>query len=1491
MNENNMLRRSEQNVNEALGSGWQRNTSISAAAASHTISPSWSSAENTHKRSQQHVSGPQTVTARIVDPSASDELAYSQHPLASASADYSPRHNSLYGGYSPSMHYYKNQQQQPTLAALALADSRGQLDSGLGHYYQHPHRLRADARNAQGFCSEPVSEAGSPVCSISSSSARMSVGRGAASVDSAVLGAGMSPGASALGVMFPPGATKTTADSVVQRGRSSSRRSSRDSSQYHQQQHSEFGASAGRHEAVAGRQRTGSGDVYAHGAPASTLTALPEGGTLEDNFGANGNNRRHMGPNAELTPQPSLPSTPSASAASLTAASSSFSFRNQRSYHQTSYSISSQQSQQQQQQQQQGMPQPGSSIFFSSNRHSTAVSNRDSMFLRFKEKMRALKPRSRPQSDNLTDRRPQGFGPQPTGISGSPSQKHPQKSPSSELQLFGMPLAYAVKVAGVRVGRVAASGEACIVPTVVAVCGRHLWALGQQTQGIFRVNGSMRRVQMLQSEFDTPPAYGRHIEWSTYTLHDAATMLRRYLTSLPESVISSDHYRGFMDKLAEPISDDAKAHDFGVMIEQLVPECRHTLLYMLELLAGFAQEENSEKTRMSSSNLAAVLQPCLLVHPDHVANPQEYSKAKDVVEFLIVHAAEIYPSGSSNTDGEASSGAAGLIIFDADDAQSVEGEPVKGVASDDGTTLDACANEIHTGQTQQQRHSRLSAEGTQETKSRDSMTEAQPKPELASNDETPGEMQSGHTVPPRGDSLVNTGMVMSTPVISSTVAAYSGQPSTTHVRSLGSVTARLYDPESPQEPTGSQQSASHSNIRLNSIQYQYTAPPLSPPSRIRETRADSASAVDSGGMIGSPPAARPRRSLSFMAGSPTSPIYDASETTYSRIDESTQDMINRSSNAVRARRGAAERRAGHINVSADGAAASTQLGLGYGRSKKLPPIPQRVVSAAASISIDYSENQRPKTIAEESKQHSNELKPRRPAAAVSAATFDSSTGYSLYPSRLQAASTPTSNKASNANYTQSSYNQPYSSAGGQGRGMAWLSEDVPEDEYEFIGGRRSKHANAEPNDEHLRQGAEMAAAAAALTEAQQQKLHPVGQIDSHMQQYATESPANLPTSMPSEQAKLKQQQQQQQRGVVSADNFKDKTSMTRLKNIFRMGHGGKNKLSNAENSSESSLKPALPPISNPRLMPGTFQHQPNSIATFGGLTFNGKPATTGSMSAVNRDVPPPPPPQQPVESAAAARLQVAVPAGHLSIVYPDSPMSKADTLGRASAESTKRVSMGVSSGHAYLVNPDDSKDDEETYQGTDLHQTPSNSTTLRPNSHIHKQQQFVQRPGQQYTGSSATFVGRVGIRRDSNVLGEEDGSNLRRLYGVQRMADSDTQIDRRMQHAKAPEAFVLPNISNGSPLLPAGMEFDSPTVPAHPQTPYRRSRMNVQQSVASWKGDDEEELSGNSPRRSRSLRNTITSLRRKLSKSSRNGAVNGSSPDTSMEEAPTTSVH
>ncbi|KAJ2298797.1 GTPase activating protein (GAP) for Rho1p [Coemansia sp. RSA 353] len=1255
---------------------------------------------------------------------------------------------------------------------------------------------------------------------------------------------------------------------------------------------------------------------------------------------------------SELTPQPSLPSTPSASAASLTAASSSFSFRNQRvqSHHQSSYSASSQSQPHHYQ-----LPAPGNGAFGSNpNRHSTATNNnRDSMFLRLKEKIKYFKPRSRPQSDNLTDRRPQGFGPQSAGQQGSPSFKGPGSVP----QLFGTPLAYAVKVAGVRVGRVAASGEACVVPTLVAVCGQHLWDHGQQTQGIFRVNGSMKRVQRLQEEFNTPPSYGRHAEWDGYTLHDAATMLRRYLTSLPESVISSEHYSAFMDKLAETVPDDVKARDYGTMIELLLPEARHTLLYMLELLAGFARPANNERTLMNSSNLAAVLQPCLLVHPGHIANPQEYSKAKDVVEFLIVHASAIYPANrASGSMASEHTACAGLIVFETGEAHSVDEERGKFVASDDGATLDTGA--VDCRGVQQQQQNRWSSTYTRES----TATAVQPGEIVPAAQHVAESVQDAGpnvgTVPPRGDSLVAMDMTMSTPVMSSTehgISVLSSTPelssagqgmatlsstsalssagqgmatlsSTAQVRSLGSVTARLYDPESPphdDSSSGPHPFGSHSNMALNSIQYQYTVPSQA---KAREAWAGSNTEPTTATEPRSPTAARPRRSLSFVVAPTVSEEAVSEEANGGHMDASTHDMMNRSSNAVRARR------AGHVNVPAG---ADMRLGIGQNRFKKLPPIPQRVVSATASIPVDLAGL--PRSASESVPQT------QRHEVWRTAATFDSGSGYQIYP-RAQPPRTVSvvtgsmaSSKTSSAHgqplpmgqpgntelpinmgqsntrqsiNTEQSVNTGHSINTGQsintghsinteqavvqawtgtpemgaGGRATWLSEDAPEDDYEFIGGKQAQRSSGArthpttmttsrdaPDGEHLRHGAEMAAAAAALTDAQQQKLHPIGHPDP--------MPMSQKPTTASPQGQVSNIRLQQQRGVVSTDGSKDKTSMTRLKNIFRMGHSGKSKGSNVDHTEDDGAR-LTKPISSPLLTPGKFQHQPHSVAAFAGPVFSGTaaPAAVPNVRGLaRRDLPRPPQPPKPADSA-IERLQVAVPAGHLSIVYPDSPMSKADTLGRTSTDSAlKRQSVGAAagrSGHAYLVNPDkyeefDQFDEDDGYNGADLHAAASNTTTLRPTSQMHPQSygRRVAHPG--YLTSSATFG---------------QSNEGRRVYGMQRMADSDTQIDRRLPA----DTYVLPAISNGSPLL-TGMEFDSPTAPSQPQTPYRRSRMYHE--ATSLVRDDDDASGTNSPRRSRSLRNTITSLRRKLSKSSRNGAPNGS-PDASIEEtAPTASVH
>lgn len=150
--------------------------------------------------------------------------------------------------------------------------------------------------------------------------------------------------------------------------------------------------------------------------------------------------------------------------------------------------------------------------------------------------------------------------------------------------------------------------------------------------------------------FDSPDRYGKGLDWTGYTVHDAANILRRYLNQLPQPIVPLTFYERCRDPLrshqAQAVGDmEAQAQDIGDfdheaaittyqrLITELPPLNRQLLLYILDLLAVFASK--SELNRMTSANLAAIFQPGMLSHPSHDMEPPEYRLSQDVIIFLI----------------------------------------------------------------------------------------------------------------------------------------------------------------------------------------------------------------------------------------------------------------------------------------------------------------------------------------------------------------------------------------------------------------------------------------------------------------------------------------------------------------------------------------------------------------------------------------------------------------------------------------------------------------------------------------------------------------------------------------------------------------------------------------------------------------------------------------------------------------------------------------
>lgn len=233
------------------------------------------------------------------------------------------------------------------------------------------------------------------------------------------------------------------------------------------------------------------------------------------------------------------------------------------------------------------------------------------------------------------------------------AKKDEDKEPEKPRGIFGVPLQDSIKYANVAISLFNEEGESYIygyVPIVVAKCGVFLKEKAVDVEGIFRLSGSEKRIKELREAFNSPDRYGKGLDWTGYTVHDAANILRRYFNQLPEPIIPLEFYEMFRDPLRnhqaqavgpmdgqkESIGDfdmDDAIRVYQRLITELPPLNRQLLLYILDLLAVFASK--SDLNKMTTANLAAIFQPGILSHPTHDMAPPEYRLSQDVLIFLI----------------------------------------------------------------------------------------------------------------------------------------------------------------------------------------------------------------------------------------------------------------------------------------------------------------------------------------------------------------------------------------------------------------------------------------------------------------------------------------------------------------------------------------------------------------------------------------------------------------------------------------------------------------------------------------------------------------------------------------------------------------------------------------------------------------------------------------------------------------------------------------
>ncbi|KAG9098480.1 hypothetical protein FS749_003709 [Ceratobasidium sp. UAMH 11750] len=207
--------------------------------------------------------------------------------------------------------------------------------------------------------------------------------------------------------------------------------------------------------------------------------------------------------------------------------------------------------------------------------------------------------------------------------------------------VFGIPLRESLRYASVQISTAAPKGELYVwgyIPVVVAKCGLFLKENATEVEGVFRINGSNRRMRDLQTLFESPPRYGKDLNWrnESYTSHDVASVFRRYLTQMPEPVIPNEQYHSFRAALFKQPRDVSEViNTYRRLIKEMPRANQYLLLYVLDLLSVFARK--ADKNLMTESNLAVIFRPGIISHPAHEMQPQEHALSQEVLVFLIQH--------------------------------------------------------------------------------------------------------------------------------------------------------------------------------------------------------------------------------------------------------------------------------------------------------------------------------------------------------------------------------------------------------------------------------------------------------------------------------------------------------------------------------------------------------------------------------------------------------------------------------------------------------------------------------------------------------------------------------------------------------------------------------------------------------------------------------------------------------------------------------------
>ncbi|KAI8877893.1 RhoGAP-domain-containing protein [Backusella circina FSU 941] len=207
------------------------------------------------------------------------------------------------------------------------------------------------------------------------------------------------------------------------------------------------------------------------------------------------------------------------------------------------------------------------------------------------------------------------------------SSTETETEPSNKSSLFGTDIS------------ARASTEERSIPVIVEQCINAVEKRGMDYEGIYRKSGGAAQIRLIHQAFDNGEPIVLEQDYPINDIGAITSVLKQYLRELPDPLLTYTLYPTLIDVISS-VPDQEKSSKFVELLSQLPKVNFDTLKLLLQHLHKV--QERSVENLMTTKNLAMVFGPTLLRDVEATRDLIDMSSKNAVIEYLIVHVAELF---------------------------------------------------------------------------------------------------------------------------------------------------------------------------------------------------------------------------------------------------------------------------------------------------------------------------------------------------------------------------------------------------------------------------------------------------------------------------------------------------------------------------------------------------------------------------------------------------------------------------------------------------------------------------------------------------------------------------------------------------------------------------------------------------------------------------------------------------------------------------------